>query len=1314
MPRKVSRAFVPVMSAIVVLTMPYFAGSRAQAQPSSNPHTNVSSVVQGSAFIPPHSVTQLSKAGSKLDAYGNNVLKPLLPSSSGASISSLVLNSGKTLVIDFSKTPILDITHDLRVDRGATIYAISTNPAIHTVTIDASNILNAFGGTITSVLPSGGLPGFGNAVSGVNLDLVASLSITNHGSISNNGSNTTGGAQLSLTAPFVVNSGEISAKSGSLNIAANIVTNSGTVNAAQNLQIENLSGDSLNISNTNGQLNATGNMNLIATSKSNSLPSISLNGGNLLSQQLNLSAGQSGIINVNADNISGIVNALGNSAHVLANTSLLRLGNNNLRGDPTYFNTGSIQISSNISVGEDLTIIAGGDVTTTSAVNSISTINGTGQGHNITIISGAHVTTSCGTCSSNAAAGTQARAIITVDPSSPGGGDIDFSASPNLVISSDSNSGNLNGGNVTLAAFSNGAVGGHIVLAPSSQINSSGSGNGNNGNVALIAGAVSGTGISAGQITANGGTGTASGTGLITLITAQPTTSDGAPIKFGTNGSITSGNNISASSTLQAADVFVGNAVSSSGKLTVSAGGNILESSLGSITGTITGAFIDPAAVLSPDGSKLYVLSYNGETNTGSISTVDTATGATLGTILLSNAQPEDMVINPSGTLGFLTTSIPTSGSSDLLQVNLQTGATHTIAGPTQFFRGLALSPDGSKLYVPDYNGNSTEPVFVYSTTTLQQIGTVPVGSGPFSIALSPTKTFGYVNNLESNSVSVFNTTTNQVVATIPVSGPVQLAISPNGGYVYVSSLNSNAVQVIDTSKNAVVATIPMAQEPSGITFNSAGTLAFVANSTNNLISIISTSTNSVVGFLPTGNRPEILAISPSGNSAYVANGADYNISVYSLSTSAAPSGLLTSSTGISLSSTNGTIGTSSGPLSANAPVFQISGNGAGKSVSINNLNSNLNTVQLLDSYSGGDFQFVSIGNLNISNLAAGGNIVLNNNGYYAPTLYLSVAASAKVQAGGSVTMSNSNGANGILEVGANASILAGGNVSIAVGTPLDFLYSNNPGSPINVSAVELNGGTVDFGRFGLVSTPSQSTVTANNGKNASFAIGSDLSGNAISLGGNVNITAGASTQGSGGNGGSGGGGGGGGSGSGGSGSGSGGGGNGNIGGGNGNIGGGGSNNRGGSSSGSLTNPQVFAPIVSLQQNYLELVGGSLVYGDVASVGTLVLSSSNNNNAAGAISVSLNSGSSSGLDTINSALVNTLLVTSNVSQLVDIALNDLSSNSQNELSKNVHRTSGKKIAKHSLNNKPYVITNDGKILSLVFSSPETKLAHNNC
>ena len=66
------------------------------------------------------------------------------------------------------------------------------------------------------------------------------------------------------------------------------------------------------------------------------------------------------------------------------------------------------------------------------------------------------------------------------------------------------------------------------------------------------------------------------------------------------------------------------------------------------------------------------------------------------------------------------------------------------------------------------------------NTATNAAVVTVPVGTSPFGVAITPSGAFAYAVNRNSNNVSVISTATNTVVATVPVgTNPFGVAITP-------------------------------------------------------------------------------------------------------------------------------------------------------------------------------------------------------------------------------------------------------------------------------------------------------------------------------------------------------------------------------------------------------------------------------------------------------------------------------------------------------------------------------------------------------
>jgi len=183
-------------------------------------------------------------------------------------------------------------------------------------------------------------------------------------------------------------------------------------------------------------------------------------------------------------------------------------------------------------------------------------------------------------------------------------------------------------------------------------------------------------------------------------------------------------------------------------------------------------------------------------------------------------------------------------------------------AGP-----GVAVSPDGTKVYVVTFSSNSEPAVSVIATKSNMVIATIPLGIGaqPQGLAVSPDGSRVYVANQGSNTVSVIATATDMVTATIPVGvNPLGVAVTPDSSKVYVANFGSGTisagtVSVIDAATNMVTATIPDGGvNPYGLAVTPDGTKVYVANNSDRPgdVSVIATATNTVSTTIGVGSSP--------------------------------------------------------------------------------------------------------------------------------------------------------------------------------------------------------------------------------------------------------------------------------------------------------------------------------------------------------------------------------------------------------------------------------------------------------------------------
>ncbi len=91
----------------------------------------------------------------------------------------------------------------------------------------------------------------------------------------------------------------------------------------------------------------------------------------------------------------------------------------------------------------------------------------------------------------------------------------------------------------------------------------------------------------------------------------------------------------------------------------------------------------------------------------------------------------------------------------------------------------------------------------------------IPVGTQPYGVAVSPDSTQLYVTNTGSGTLSIIDIASDTVVGTVLVGlQPRGVAAHPDGRRVYVANTGSDTVSVVDVQTATVIATIPVGASP--------------------------------------------------------------------------------------------------------------------------------------------------------------------------------------------------------------------------------------------------------------------------------------------------------------------------------------------------------------------------------------------------------------------------------------------------------------------------------------------------------------------
>lgn len=142
---------------------------------------------------------------------------------------------------------------------------------------------------------------------------------------------------------------------------------------------------------------------------------------------------------------------------------------------------------------------------------------------------------------------------------------------------------------------------------------------------------------------------------------------------------------------------------------------------------------------------------------------------------------------------------------------------------------GLVSMAETNKIGLVDYVSNNLAILNIATERIEKRISTEQMKS--HLAVLHPTASLGYVTNMQSNSVSVIDLSTNKVVKIIPCGLTTEsIDITPDGLEVWVTNKNGNSITVIDTITNTVLDTLPTGNQPLKIKFSIDGKYALVAN----------------------------------------------------------------------------------------------------------------------------------------------------------------------------------------------------------------------------------------------------------------------------------------------------------------------------------------------------------------------------------------------------------------------------------------------------------------------------------------------------
>lgn len=288
----------------------------------------------------------------------------------------------------------------------------------------------------------------------------------------------------------------------------------------------------------------------------------------------------------------------------------------------------------------------------------------------------------------------------------------------------------------------------------------------------------------------------------------------------------------------------------------------------------------ESVAIAQNDLSAEYAYVPNEKSNT--VSVINTTTDTVISTVPVGNV-PVGVAVSPDGTKVYVTNfgndEIPGRTVSIIDTTTEEVTPMYVEEGKPGKPAGVAVYPHEQRIYVAKFLDEKVRAV----NPITKSVFDIRVGKDPNGVAITHDGLRVYVTNRGNNTVSVIDTATNNVIDTIIVgSNPYGVAVNKNGTKVYVTNMGSDSVSVIDTATNNVTANVSVGKYPHGITVTPDEKWVYVANHNTPIgtVSVINTTTNNVTNTIIVGNKPCGVAVNRDGTKAYVTNSGSNTTSV--------------------------------------------------------------------------------------------------------------------------------------------------------------------------------------------------------------------------------------------------------------------------------------------------------------------------------------------------------------------------------------------------------------------------------------------------
>ena len=321
--------------------------------------------------------------------------------------------------------------------------------------LNAANVAVAPGGSITTRITPELADIVGRRNQRVDLGIFSGGDVLNSGTISSSGNLVIEAIGKIVNSPSATGLASTSQPTISAAGNVNLLAGSGQfINGGRiesllgNVNFNTLTGRDLLVNNLGGQIAAANGSITFRDPSYLAKDLTQVLGGKLSAESIDMFGGN-GLVKVAADEISGLVNVSGGTANIYASSGELNIGKMELTGDPNIANSGGdVVLSGNLLLGgQNLAILASGNVRAAPGATSINLSNNSNNGGNLNILAGYDFTPDTG----GGQVDNDTSTTYTITGPSASGGAVMLSQ-VNVFTAFTGVSGPGNGGSVTITA----------------------------------------------------------------------------------------------------------------------------------------------------------------------------------------------------------------------------------------------------------------------------------------------------------------------------------------------------------------------------------------------------------------------------------------------------------------------------------------------------------------------------------------------------------------------------------------------------------------------------------------------------------------------------------------------------------------------------------------------------------------------------------------------------------------------------------------------------------------------------------------------